>query len=308
VIGSFDRIGFRLHSRSFVASDLEVDLSARVCLVTGGNAGLGRATAEALAQRGATVHLLCRDAARGEAARDELRRATGNPRVELALVDLSSLASVRQFAAGLALDQVHVLVQNAGVLPAERRLTAEGLELTFATHVVGPHLLTRLLVPRLKATSDARVIFVSSGGMYTQRLELSDVRWDHRRFDGVIAYAQTKRMQVVLAERWAQALAPSGVSVFSMHPGWADTQGVRSSLPRFYRLTRAVLRTPAEGADTITWLAVRRPTPAPSGGFFFDRRPRSTHYVPWTREDEVTRERLWAECERLTGAEVTRTA
>jgi NAD(P)-dependent dehydrogenase (short-subunit alcohol dehydrogenase family) len=256
-----------------------------------------------LAKRGATVHLLCRDAGRAEAARDEIRRATGNARVEVALVDVADLASVRRYVASAGHEAIHALVHNAGVLPSSRVLTADGLELTFATHVVGPQLLTSLLASRLRAADDARVVFVSSGGMYTQRLDLEDLRWDLRRYDGVVAYAQTKRMQVVLAERWAQAFAGAGVSVYAMHPGWADTSGVKTSLPRFYELTRRVLRSPAEGADTIVWLAACQPAPAPSGGFWFDREPRWTHYLPWTREGQPARDRLWEQCQLFAGLE-----
>lgn len=305
MIGSFDRIGFLRHSRAFRPADLDLDLSGRLCLVTGGNAGLGRATAVALARRGATVHLLCRDAGRAEAARDEIRHATGNARVEFAVVDVSDLASVRHYVARAGLEKVHVLVHNAGAVPPRRVLTADALELAFATHVVGPHLLTSLLATPLRAAGDARVIFVSSGGMYTQRLDLEDLRWDHRRYDGVIAYAQTKRMQVLVAEAWAQAFAGAGVAVYAMHPGWADTSGVKTSLPRFYQLTQRILRSPAEGADTIVWLAACQPAPTPSGGFWFDRKPRRTHYLPWTREDQATRSRLWQECQRLAGLEAS---
>jgi dehydrogenase/reductase SDR family member 12 len=303
VIGSFDRIGFQRHSRAFRAADLDVDLSGRVCLVTGGNVGLGRATAEALAKRRATVHLLCRDAGRAEAARDEIRRTSGNARVELAVVDVSDLASVRRYVASAGLEKVHVLVHNAGVLPPSRILSADGFELTLATHVVGPHLLTSLLATPLRAAGDARVIFVSSGGMYTQRLALDDLRWDRRSYDGVVAYAQTKRMQVVLAERWSRVFAGVGVSVYSMHPDWADTSGVKISLPRFYKLTQRILRSPAQGADTVVWLAVCRPAPTPSGAFWFDRKARGTHYLPWTREDQAARDRLWEECQRFAGLE-----
>ncbi|MCU0694294.1 MAG: SDR family NAD(P)-dependent oxidoreductase [Polyangiaceae bacterium] len=301
MIGSFDRIGFQRHSRAFRPADLDVDLSERVCLVTGGNAGLGRAIADALAKRGAPVHLLCRDAGRAEAARDEIRHATGNARVQLAVVDVSDLASVRRYVASAGLERVHVLVHNAGVLPPSRILSADGLELTFATHVIGPHLLTNMLATPLRQSGDARVIFVSSGGMYTQRLDLADFRWDHRHYDGVVAYAQTKRMQVVLAERLSHVFAGAGVSVYSMHPGWADTSGVKTSLPRFHKLTKRVLRSPAQGADTVVWLAVCQPAPKPSGGFWFDRKARGTHYLPWTREDQTTRDRLWEQCQRLAG-------
>lgn len=297
MLGSFDKLGFQRHRRAFLPTDLEVDLEGRVCLVTGGNAGLGRATAEGLARRGATVHLLCRDAGRAEEARDELRRTTRSRSIESAVLDVSDLSSVRRYAAAAGLTRVHALIHNAGVLPATRKLTANGLELTFATHVAGPHLLTHLLRTSLEAAGDARVVFVSSGGMYTQRLDLDDLQWERRPYDGVVAYAQTKRMQVVLAERWARKLAGTGVSVYSMHPGWADTGGVRSSLPRFHKATRPILRSAEQGADTAVWLAARKEAPEPNGGFFFDRRSRWTHYLPWTAERTGEVERLWRLCE-----------
>jgi NAD(P)-dependent dehydrogenase (short-subunit alcohol dehydrogenase family) len=194
---------------------------------------------------------------------------------------------------------VDVLVHNAGVLPDHRVETRDSLELTLATHVVGPFLLTRLLRPRLLESKDGRVIWVSSGGMYTRRLSLEDPNWKQRDYDGVRAYAETKRAQVVLAELWAEDLAGSPVVVNSMHPGWADTPAVQSSLPRFHRLTRNILRTPAEGADTVVWLAASPAEGALSGRFFFDREPRRTHLLPFTRESEADRRALWALCERL---------
>ncbi len=300
MIGSFDRIGFRLHSRSFRRDDLDVDLSGRICLVTGGNAGIGRAAAEGLAARGAAVHLLCRDEGRGRIARDEIRRSTGNGAVESAVVDLSDLAAVRRYAESGGPAKVHALVHNAGGLPARRILTADGLELAFATHVAGPHLLTKLLDAPLRAAGDARVVFVSSGGMYTRRLDLDDLSWVRRPYDGVLAYAQTKRMQVVLAGLWAKALSGTGVSVYSMHPGWVDTAGLKTSLPRFRRAMRSFLRNQEQGADTVVWLAARWPPPAPAGAFWLDRKARTEHLLPWTREDANARQRLWEECERLT--------
>jgi NAD(P)-dependent dehydrogenase (short-subunit alcohol dehydrogenase family) len=241
--------------------------------------------------------LLCRDAARGEAAAERVREQTGNARVSLELCDVSSLASVRAAAERLGAAPVDVLVHNAGVLPDERIETGDGLELTFATHVVGPHLLTRLLRPALERSADARVIWVSSGGMYTRRLNLEDPDWARRAYDGVLAYAETKRAQVVLSELWAEALRRSSVVVNAMHPGWADTPAVRSSLPRFHRIMRQVLRTPAEGADTVVWLAACARARESSGAFFFDREPRRTHLLPFTRESEADRRALWELCE-----------
>jgi len=302
ILYSFDRSGFARHARSFDPRDLDVDLSGRICLVTGASSGIGLATAAELAQRGAHVHLLCRNRERGASAQGAIVAATGNARVFVDLVDLSDLESVRAFASSLAEEHVDVLVHNAGVLPAERIITRDGFELTFATHVAGPFLLTRLFEPRLRA--GARVIFVSSGGMYTQRLSMEDLDWSGRAYDGVVAYAQTKRMQVVVAELLAER-SRAQISFHSMHPGWADTEAVRTSLPRFWRLLRHRLRTPAEGADTVVWLATAASPGRESGLFWFDRTPRTTHLLPFTHESADERERLWNVCRGLaTGASV----
>ncbi len=299
IVSSFDRTGFRIHSLTFEAGDLDEDLSDRRCLVTGANSGIGYETALALADLGAEVVLLCRNRERGEKAVQQIREQTGNQRVSVELVDLSDLASIRDFAARFASEPIDVLVHNAGVLPDERVETNDGFEQTFAAHVVGPFLLTSLLAGRLVKSTDGRVIWVSSGGMYTRRLNLDDPNWTERDFDGVIAYAETKRAQVVLAELWAEKLRGSSVVVNAMHPGWADTPAVKSSLPRFHRVTQNFLRTPAEGADTIVWLAACRRASQWTGRFFFDRAERRTHLLPFTRESDEDRLALWELCEKL---------
>ncbi|MHC4392162.1 MAG: SDR family NAD(P)-dependent oxidoreductase [Planctomycetota bacterium] len=296
---SFDASGFRRHARSFAPGDLDVDMSGKRCLITGANSGIGFATAEALARRGAEVWLLCRNPERGRAAERELRERTGNEQVRLSLLDVSDLDGVRGWVDDFAPASVDVLVHNAGVLPHERRLTSAGLETTFATHVAGPFLLTRLLRSRLEASPCARVIWVSSGGMYPQRLSLDDVDWSRRRYDGTTAYAQTKRMQVVLSELFAEAWKGK-VCSNAMHPGWADTPAVRSSLPGFWKFTRKRLRTAAEGADTVVWLAVADRPGRESGRFWFDRVARSTCLLPRTRERPSDRAALWSLCERVT--------
>jgi dehydrogenase/reductase SDR family protein 12 len=196
-----------------------------------------------------------------------------------------------------------VLVNNAGVLPPERTLSDDGIELTFATNVVGPFLLTELLLPMLKDSAPARVINVSSGGMYSQKLRPGDLQMEHGDFDSTTAYARTKRAEVILTEELAKRLEGSGVVVHSMHPGWADTPGVRSSLPRFYGLMKPLLRTAEQGADTIVWLGAAAEPAQSSGGFWHDRRRRPTHLLPWTHESDEDRARLWAECVRLSRLE-----
>jgi NAD(P)-dependent dehydrogenase (short-subunit alcohol dehydrogenase family) len=299
IVLSFDRTGYRIHQLGFRDDDLDVDMTGRVCVVTGANSGLGYAAALALARRGADVWLLCRNRQRGAAALKTIKRTTRNAHVHLAVVDMASRRAIRAFAARFAAERVDVLVNNAGVLPDQRSETEDGIELTWATNVVGPFLLTSLLVPRLVAAPHGRIITVSSGGMYTQKLVLDDPQSRTPPFDGVKAYALTKRAEVVLSELWAERLRHTRVTANSMHPGWADTPSVRASLPRFYRVMRSRLRTPAEGADTIVWLAVCQHLAGRTGLFWFDRRPCSTHYLPWTREAPRDRERLWTLCCKL---------
>jgi NAD(P)-dependent dehydrogenase (short-subunit alcohol dehydrogenase family) len=251
------------------------------------------------------VWLVCRSEARGREAQKELLPHSPGGRVFLEQLDLSDLAAVRAFAGRFPPERVDVLVHNAGMIPEKRVETRDGLELTMATHVVGPYLLSQLLEPRLRAARAARVIFVSSGGMYTQKLSLEDLAWTTRPYDGVAAYAQTKRMQVVLAELLAEQWRGSGITCHSMHPGWADTPGVESSLPNFWKHMEGRLRSPAEGADTALWLAVAAEPDRSSGGFWFDRARVSPYYVPFTRESAAQRRALLEFVDKASGRSAT---
>jgi NAD(P)-dependent dehydrogenase (short-subunit alcohol dehydrogenase family) len=304
VLPGYTNLGYRLRRRGWGDTELE-RMDDRVALVTGATSGLGLAAAGALARLGAGVRLLARDAERGEQARERVIERSGDADVEVVLCDLSDLGDIRRFAAAFSAreSRLDVLVNNAGVLPAERTVTADGLELAFATNVAGPFLLTKLLLDLLRSSAPSRMVNVSSGGMYTQRLHVDDLQMERERYDGTVAYARTKRAEVVLTELWARRLEGSGVVVHAMHPGWADTPGVRASLPRFHRLTRPLLRTPEQGADTIVWLAAAAEPARSTGGFWHDRRRRPTHRLPWTRESAAEREALWAACERLTSSE-----
>ena len=308
VIGGFSRLGPLVRGHTEQWTD-PPSLQGRVCLVTGASGGLGLAASTGMARLGASLRLLVRDAGRGEEARAAIVAATGNEDVRCELVDISLRRSVRACAERLLAgdEPVHVLVHNAGVLPPERRETAEGFEVTFATNVLGPHLLTRLLRDRLVASAPARVVFVSSGGMYTQRLRPDDLQSQEGEFDGRVAYSRSKRAEVVLAERWAEELAGTGVVVHAMHPGWADTPGIKGSLPGFQRVMRPLLRTPEQGADTIVWLAAAAEPAAVTGRFWSDRHVRPTHHpLARTRETAEERERLWHAMEALAAGAAAR--
>lgn len=299
VAPSFGAPGFLARKKTWADPEVQVDLSGRCFIVTGANSGLGFATTRALLERGASVTMVCRDPERAERALDALG-ALGD-RAALELADMGDLADVRDLGARLAGDApVHGLIHNAGALLDHRARSPQAHELTFAVHVLGPHVLTRWLRPALATARDARVVFVSSGGMYTQRLDVKQLAAGLRRYDGATVYAQAKRAQVYMGHHWARRLAADGVAVSSMHPGWADTPGLRVALPRFRGVTRALLRTPEQGADTIVWLAASAEGSMARGGFYFDREPRSEH-APLARTRSSPREidELWSLCERL---------
>lgn len=304
VAPGFGAPGYRARRRVWGDPDITVDLTGRIFAVTGANAGLGLATTRALAARGAAVHMLCRDAGRGEGAREEIAAAVGTRDLRVWTLDVSLLSAVRTLAQRFVADvpRLDGIVHNAGALLHERMLTPEGLEQTFATHVAGPFLLTKLLAPLLVRTAPSRVVFVSSGGMYTQRFDLGRLSSGGEPYDGVAAYAQAKRAQVILGRLWNAQLAPGGVTVSVMHPGWADTGGVRRSLPRFHRVTRSFLRTPEQGADTAVWLVASPEAVDAGGGFYFDRQRRSEH-VPLrkTRSTDEEEQALWKHCEDVCG-------
>ena len=297
IVPGYSRIGYLVRRRGWTPLP-DHALDGRRILVTGGTSGLGLATVEECVRLGATVHLLGRDRQRGESAARGVRRRVPNADVVVEECDLGSLADVATFARDLAsrVPTLHGLVHNAGLMTQRREESREGHELTLAVHVLGPHLLTSLL--RSSLAEDARVVFVASGGMYAQSLAVDDPEYRQGEFSGVDAYARAKRMQVVLASRWAEELADTGVAVHAMHPGWADTPGVQSSLPRFRMLTRPILRTSQEGADTVVWLLVEPRLDPATGGFWMDRATRPTHYLGRHRESESQRRRFWDFCQQ----------
>ncbi len=305
VVPGFSRVGHAVRRRLPTWPDDPAPgaLAGRQVAVTGASSGLGRRTALDLAGLGATVHLVVRDAGRGRRVAAEVEaavRRTGAARVWVC--DVSDLDSVRSFCAAFTAcgTPLRALVHNAGALPHERTTSPQGHEGTMALHVLGPVLMTELLLPALGADA-GRVVFVTSGGMYTQSLPVLDPDFEQGDYSGAVAYARSKRGQVellpVLARHWATA---AGVSVHATHPGWAGTPGLDVSLPRFAALMRPVLRPDSAGTDTTTWLVAAEPAP-PSGLLWHDRRLRPTSVLGRTRSTDGERELFWQWVARATG-------
>lgn len=292
IVGSFSNIGYRFRSRDWDPTVPSMDGATAV--ITGATSGIGLAAAERMAGLGARVALVGRNPAKLDAAAARVDERSSHAAAAY-LADLSSLDSVRRLASELLAgeDRIDVLVNNASVLAGERTRTQDGFELTLATNLLAPFLLTNLLIPRMVRSAPARIITVSSGGMYTEALDVPGLEMDAGDYRGAAAYARTKRAQVVLTELWAERLDGTGVVAHSMHPGWVNTPGVASSLPTFYRVAGPLLRNADQGADTIVWLAAATGPLDSSGRFWLDRRPRATHRLKRTAAGDAQRDRLW---------------
>ncbi|QYG92664.1 SDR family NAD(P)-dependent oxidoreductase [Iamia sp. SCSIO 61187] len=298
VVPSFSRIGIAVRSRleRWQPPPGEA-LAGQVAVVTGGTSGLGRATAEALAGLGASIDVVGRDAGRGADVVDAIE-ATGG-RATFRAADVGDTDAVDALAASLV--EVHgridVIVHAAGAITPERRETPQGLEAIWASMVVGPRLLTRRLATDL-ADGLGRAVWVTSGGMYLQAVDLDDTGWEARPWDGVRAYAQAKRAQVdLVAEATRRGEAPLQVAV---HPGWAATPGVTDALPGFDRVMGPILRSPSEGADSLVWTAAAPAGDLVPGALYHDRRVRGTVRWPGTATAPDDRARLLALVDRQT--------
>jgi dehydrogenase/reductase SDR family protein 12 len=299
VVGSFTRIGPAVRRRLFNWEPPATHgMDGKISVVTGATSGLGLVTATELARLGSRVVLLVRDRERGRAVSNEIAETTGSSDVTVVAVDMGDLDAVRRAATALRdLPRIDVLVHNAGALGRARQVSPQGIEQTVAAQLLGPFLLTNLLGAQLRFVG-SRVIFVTSGGMYTEPLDVEALEMSPETYNGATAYARVKRAQVSLVERWAPQLDGLAITMTAMHPGWADTPGVRTSLPAFRRIVGPLLRTPSQGADTIIWLASAPGAGIPSGSLWLDRRQRSPHRLSRTRRSDTVaeRERLWMFC------------
>jgi len=299
VVTSFTRIGYESRKRFDHWTPLdEYDMTGQVIVLTGATSGLGKAAANQLARCGAGLVLVGRNAERNETVVAEMTQATGNDAITQVAADLGDYEQVRALAEVVLSehDRVDVLIHNAGALTNDRHDAPDGTEATVASQVVAPFLLTSLLLDRLAGSAPSRVLTMSSGGMYSTGLTVSELQMDAADYKGTEQYARAKRAQVTLNEMWAQRFGHLGIHFHAMHPGWADTPGVDAALPIFSKVMGPLLRTADQGADTLVWLAAAD-TPLESNGLFWlDRRARNTHKLPSTKRSDTTeqRERLWS--------------
>ncbi len=308
VVPSFTRLGYDLRAKLFHWEPGEqMSMRGRVVAVTGSTSGLGQVAAMSFARMGAGVLLLARNAEKAERVRAQIVERTDNTEVRVYQVDMSDLSAVRRVAEAIRGSEpsLDVLINNAGSLLLRRAVSVDGYEMTLATMVLGPFVLTDGLIPLLRRSADGRIITVTSGGQYTQALDVEDLQSSAQPYVGSAVYARAKRAQVVLTRIWASMLRDTSVVAHAMHPGWADTPGIQASLPRFHKVLGPLLRTPEQGVDTLLWLAASSEAARSTGRLWLDRRPRKFDRLPGTRVSPAQARQLWNACERLTGVSPT---
>jgi dehydrogenase/reductase SDR family protein 12 len=298
VVPGFSKIGYAVRKRLENWQPISsFDLRGKTVVITGPTSGLGEHVARQLAPTGANLVLVARNEEKCARVIAEIAPLCTGSTPVFVRAEMGDLESVRSACVSIQQQFAHidVLIHNAGALLNTRQMSPQGIEQTVASHVVGPFLMTTLLLPQLKG---GRVVTVSSGGMYTSGLPAFEkgetLEMPAHKYGGSKQYAIAKRAQVTVTELWATREPQT--EFVSMHPGWADTPGVQESIPGFRKVTAPILRTASEGADTIAWLAAVNPLPGGNGSFWSDREVRPTHKTPQTRKRDTPEacKALWA--------------
>ena len=278
------------------------NMQGKVCLVTGSSSGMGLVTARELATMGATVVMLCRNRTKGEAVQAQIKAVSSNAHVDLIVADLSELSQVRRAAHEFKQrhTQLHVLTNNAGGMNAERKLTSDGLEATFATNYLAPFLLTQLLLDVLKASAPARIINVSAPAHKIGQIDFADLQGEHH-YNALKAYTQAKLAQIYFTYELAERLAGTGVTVNALDPGHVVTNFNNSTKGLMHVIAQVIYFfdgiSPEKGAQTILYLATSSEVESVSGKYFLNCKP-----IPSSRRsyEAAVRQRLWSASEALT--------
>src|SRR5712691_5806320 len=277
-------------------------MQGKICMVTGANSGIGKATALALAQMGATVVMVCRDRARGEEAKSEITTKSKNNAVDLLQADLSSQQSIRQLVGNFQqhYTHLHVLINNVGAaFPGRRRETVDGLEMTFAVNYLAPFLLTNLLLDVLKASAPAQIVNVSSNSHEAGYIQMDDLQ-EEKHYRSMRVYGQSKLAVVQFTYELARRLQGTGVTANCLHPGFVATHfGQRDVGPAFRLLVKLIGSfgtSPEKGAKTSIYLASSPEVEGVTGKYFVKSIPKRSAAISY---DESLQRQLWEQSAKL---------
>jgi len=285
-----------------MSGNTHVDMSGKTCMITGANSGIGKATAMALAGMGADLVLVCRDRERGETAVSEISKQGGGT-TELLIADLGSQKQVRKVAAEFLSTSrpLHVLVNNAGVALSERTETEDGIESTFAINHLGPFLLTKLLLDRIKESAASRIVTVASVAHKFSDLDFDDIN-STKRYRGMRVYGNSKLANILFTRELAKRLEGTGVTANAAHPGAVASNFGRNNpgfMGRMIKVMAPFMRTPDKGAQTSIYLAASPQVEGVTGKYFANSKEKEPSKAATS---DANAKRLWEISQQMTAA------
>lgn len=288
-----------------IFNENEDKMKDKVVIVTGANKGIGKEATKQISKFGAKVYMACRSLDSANQARDEIVNETNNKNVFVRHLDLASIESIINFAEQFKKEEskLDVLINNAGLWTKIKKLTDINVEQTFAVNVLGPHLLTQLLLSELRNAAPSRIINVASH--FAGGLVIDDINFDNRSYNDMLAYKQTKQANRMLTREWARRLEKDNISVYSMTPGLIPNTELfreQNALGKFFLKLFALFegRTIQEGADTIVWLASAEKIDGNNGGFYNQRKEEKCKFFNISEENK-----LWDKCEKILSSNKT---
>jgi len=276
-----------------------MSMDGKISMITGANSGLGKATAIGLAKLNATVVMVCRDKERGENAREEIINKTGNKQVDLLICDLSSKEQIQKLVKEFKekYQNLHILINNAGIMLKKRELSVDGIEMNFAVHVLAPFLLTNLLLDVLKKSAPSRVINVTSAAHKRAKMDFEDLQSENKKYRLFTVYGISKLGEMLITYELSRKLEGTGVTVNAVHPGVVNTNLGRDQSKFSQWFARTFFKSPEEGAKTSIYLASSPDVEGITGKYFINSEPRQSSEESYNLENA---EKLWNICEKMT--------
>lgn len=263
-----------------------ISMEGKVCMITGANSGIGKATAMELAKMGATIVMICRNKERGEGAQKEFIESTGNRKVDLLLYDLSSQDQIRDLVKEFKqkYQKLHVLINNAGLMLSRRQLSVDGIEMNFAVNYLASFLLTNLLLDVLKLSAPSRIINMSSGYHKYASLDFNDLQGENKKYRIVKAYGVSKLALTIFTYELSRKLEGTKVTVNAVHPGVVNTNLGRDQSKFSQAFAKAFFKKPSKGAETSIYLASSPEVEDITGKYFVNKKPKKSSEASYNKD------------------------